>query len=72
MYLQSTVVLVLSIISLGDCIAPSAAAKVPDGVRVAAVIPTKPGQIGINPVDIPPQKSMYVAGRQTCPARPAL
>lgn len=61
MFLQSSLIFVLSSISLcfGQDGTPTVTA-LEDALGVMAIVPTTTGQIGINPVDIPPPESLYV------------
>lgn len=52
--------LAISLVSFAHGQAPSRTANplLPDGVQIMAIIPTEAGQIGINPVDVPPESDM--------------
>ena len=58
MYSKFSIALAISLVSFAHGQEPSRTAILPDGVHIAAIIPTEPGQIGINPVDVPPESDM--------------
>lgn len=60
MYSIFSMALAISLVSFAHGQAPSRTASplLPDGVQIMAIIPTEAGQIGINPVDVPPESDV--------------
>lgn len=58
MYSRASVILAILFNSFSYGQLSSPTIKLPAGVQIAAIIPTEPGQIGINPVDIPAASDM--------------